>query len=145
MKKMVLFLLTIYVVTSSVFVFSSPPCESCLSSHQDVSKSCHSVEKIVQNSSCCSLEVQSSSNSCVKDNPFLNDCQICAHTDQPPAKIEASVNLKMDNKFIIALPEAQNAFSNQIPPPDIQPSFSTYIPPITANHLVFLEPIRLLI
>ena len=145
MKKIFLSFLAVCVLTVSVWGVVSSSCESCVSGHQDVSKSCHASEKMLEKSSCCSQKTQSPKNSCDMDNSNPSDCQICAHTDQPPAKIEASVNLKMDKELVLAIPEAQNAFSNQIPPPTVSSVILTESPPIVANHLVFLESIRLLI
>ena len=145
MKKTFVSILSICVLTVSIWGVVSTSCEACLSGHQDVSKSCHTSEKIVQKSGCCPQETKEPAGSCEMENSATNDCQICAHTDQPPTKIETSVNLKMDKKFVIALPEAQNAFSNQIPPPMKSVTFLSSSPPTIANHLAFLESIRLLI
>lgn len=145
MKKLFSVFILLSVLSVSTLGIVANSCDSCSKRHIDSKASCHAEKEEVKQKSCCSTETQRSEKSCDMNGGSPNDCQICAHTDQPPAKIEASVNLKMDNKFIIALPESQNAFSNQIPPPDTQLLFSTHIPPITANHLAFLESIRLLI
>ena len=145
MKKLFSVFILLSVLSVSTLGIVANSCDSCRKGHVDSTTSCHAEKEEVKQKSCCSTKTQQSEKSCDMNSGSPNDCQICAHTDQPPAKIEASVNLKMDNKFVIALPETQNAFSNQIPPPGTKLSFSTYIPPITANHLAFLESIRLLI
>lgn len=145
MKKLFVSILSICVLTVSIWGVVSTSCESCLSGHQDVSKSCHTSGEMVQKSGCCPQETKEPAGSCEMENSAPSDCQICAHTDPPPTKIEASVNLKMDKKLVIAFPEVQNAFSNQITPPMECVTFLSSSPPIIANHVALLESIRLLI
>ena len=142
MRKLFSVFIVLSVFSVSIWSLLAADCEACNSGHT-TSKTCHTVEKTVEKSNCC--EQEQPVDSCDMNNASPNDCQICAHTEQPPAKIEASVNLKMDKELVLAIPEARNAFSNQIPPPTVSSVILTESPPIVANHLVFLESIRLLI
>lgn len=145
MKKIFSIFIVLSILSISIVGTGSNSCDTCSKGRVTLTKSCHSQKKVVETKFCCTQDTSQDEKSCHTDSSFPNDCQICAHTDPPPAKIEASVNLKVDKKIVVAIPVTQHAFSNQIPPLGSSCIISTSSPPVIANCLVILEPIRLLI
>jgi len=143
MKKILPLLIIVYALIVSVNGASSQSCEACLSGHSDESVKCHN--QTITRAEVPSCHSEKAIDTCDMNDTTPSDCQICAHSDVPTAKIESVTAMTMEKQFL-GQPSAQESFfSNQIPPPTFIIRQNTSPPSILANHLTFLEPIRLLI
>jgi hypothetical protein len=142
MKKLLSTLVIVGILSVSISSLASNSCKSCMSGHADPSTSCHTEVSSTEKMDCHN---QADSDSCDMNDSGPMDCQICSHSSVPTAKIEAVTTVTME-KQLLGHPIAQQShFSNQIPPPTFVIIQTTSPPPILANYLTFLEPIRLLI
>jgi len=142
MKKLLSSLVIVGVLSASIWGLAANSCKSCMSGHSDPSSSCHTQTSSVENMDCHN---QAESDSCNMNDSSPTDCQICSHSSVPTTKIESVTTVTLE-KEILGHPIAQQShFSNQIPPPTFVISQITSPPPVLANHLTFLESIRLLI